>query len=93
MLPNTNLSEAGTVAERIRASIAAARLPLSGGLSLQRTVSLGIAGSPATMHIPLDILLQQADKALYQAKAAGRNRACSAPDTDALITPAARPTD
>lgn len=84
VLPNTTIAEAGTVAERIRTSIAAARLPLSDGFSLQRTTSLGIAGSPANVHIPLDILLQQADKALYQAKAEGRNRYCTYIDADLL---------
>ncbi len=85
VLPNTTIAEAASVAERLRSSIASARLPLSDGRWLYRTTSLGVAGSPANVFLPLDILLQQADKALYRAKEEGRNRCCQYTDELALL--------
>jgi diguanylate cyclase (GGDEF)-like protein len=61
------------VAERIRASIEAESVLLEQGDRVRFTVSLGVAGnSPG--GLPLDNLLQAADKALYKAKENGRNR-------------------
>ncbi|MDP1610812.1 MAG: GGDEF domain-containing protein [Sulfuritalea sp.] len=65
VLPETSLEQALLVAERIRAEIASLPVPSC-------TVSIGAATS-AEGDASVDALLAQADAALYQAKAAGRN--------------------
>jgi diguanylate cyclase (GGDEF)-like protein len=74
LLPETQQKEAVEVAERLRVAIALAKVPLeSGGLPLQFTVSIGVT-SLAAKEDNLDVLLNRADKALYAAKEAGRNK-------------------
>jgi len=79
VLPSATVEEACMVAERIRASVADAHLPLPSGETLQLQVSLGVTSSSATHSgsLALDKLVNEADKALYQAKASGRNRVCA----------------
>jgi len=72
-LPETPLIEAVEVAERLRLAIAAATVPDSKGQALQFTVSLGVA-LLMPGHKDVDSLLRDADEALYEAKATGRNR-------------------
>jgi diguanylate cyclase (GGDEF)-like protein len=72
--PETRVEEALLLAERIREAVAAHSfdlpgLPTVGGLS----VSIGVAGFPVDAEDP-DALVRAADMALYEAKAAGRNR-------------------
>jgi diguanylate cyclase (GGDEF)-like protein len=76
LLPKTSLADGYLVAERFRASIAAAQLLLPGGQSLEFRASFGVSSTTAPI-LPLDTLLQQADLALYRAKALGRNQVCS----------------
>lgn len=76
-LPRADAAAAAGVAERLRAAVAALRVPSDDGHLLSATVSIGIAlGDVAS----LDELLTRADRALYAAKAAGRNRANAASD-------------
>jgi diguanylate cyclase (GGDEF)-like protein len=77
VLPATEESGARTVVERIRqalADIARASRPRgkTAKQGLEVTFSAGIAAS--TPGITADALLDQADRAMYQAKHAGRNR-------------------
>ncbi|MCV6625161.1 MAG: GGDEF domain-containing protein, partial [Cellvibrionaceae bacterium] len=80
LLPETNLNEARTVAERIRRNIE--RLPLPGaGLKNPRhaiSASFGIASSELPAE-QFEDLVNAADQAMYRAKASGRNRVCSQP--------------
>jgi diguanylate cyclase (GGDEF)-like protein/PAS domain S-box-containing protein len=75
LLPETDREVATEVAERLRGAIAAAKVPLDGGLPLQFTVSIGVT-SLTSADDNMDVLLSQADRALYQAKNAGRNKVC-----------------
>lgn len=67
MLPETSLEEALAVAERIRSTVES---PVSGLPPV--TVSIGVTcNRPDDAQV--DVLLARADKALYKAKAMGRN--------------------
>jgi diguanylate cyclase (GGDEF)-like protein len=69
-LPETTPDGAAAVAESLRAAIA--RMPIAAdGLELDVTVSIGVA---AWTGGELDDLVARADRALYEAKAAGRDR-------------------
>jgi two-component system chemotaxis response regulator CheY len=74
LLPGTTLAEAAAVAERLRASVAMALLPLADRSQLELRVSAGVTGAPSGAGQRLDVLIQQADQALYRAKEKGRNR-------------------
>jgi diguanylate cyclase (GGDEF)-like protein len=71
MLPNTDVDGALVVAERLRESIAALELPLPVG-ALRMTASVGV--SQLRGKDSFDALIERADQAMYEAKAAGRNR-------------------
>jgi two-component system cell cycle response regulator len=78
LLPDTQLSDASNVAERIRAGIDNRPFMLNPE-SLQVSISIGVARmDTATPDLAFDLLgqkmLTQADQALYQAKEGGRNR-------------------
>jgi two-component system, cell cycle response regulator len=75
-MPDTDLSFASVVAERLRQEIAAQKFHLNGGRDeLNVTVSIGLA---STENGPEDDsaqkLIKRADEALYEAKTGGRNR-------------------
>jgi diguanylate cyclase (GGDEF)-like protein len=79
LLPHTSGTEAGRVAERLRGHIADEPIVVSDGreatIGVGITVSVGVA-ELAHARQDLDELLAVADAALYQAKAAGRDRIC-----------------
>jgi diguanylate cyclase (GGDEF)-like protein len=72
ILPQTTLPGALVMAERLRALIEAQSVEIPGG-TLHVTASLGVAAFPGHAKTAGD-LLEAADKALYRAKAGGRNR-------------------
>lgn len=74
LLPATDEDGAVALAEKLRMAIAAASLP-AGKTHISVTISLGITVWQTEMS-PSDCgqLLEKADRALYQAKAGGRNR-------------------
>jgi len=72
LLPETSLSRAKIVAERIRKRIAAQTLRAN-EVPFQVTASIGIAEASVSMS-GTETLMSAADQALYQAKAEGRNR-------------------
>ncbi|MCG5529199.1 MULTISPECIES: diguanylate cyclase [Halorhodospira] len=67
--PATNLSQAISLAEDLCQRVAAQRFPVDRDVTVSLGVTAHYAGEPG------HILLERADRALYQAKAAGRNRA------------------
>lgn len=75
VLPNTDLEGAETVAEKLRLRVKAQKIPHQGSTSEPIvTLSLGLAVTcPHPLQTPHD-LIKAADTALYQAKAAGRDR-------------------
>lgn len=71
LLPSTSLEAATAVANRLREAVAVHTLQMDGA-EIRYTLSGGVA----TLNDPadgLDALMKQADKALYAAKAGGRN--------------------
>lgn len=77
LLPETEQAEATEAAERLREAIANAKVPLESGLPLHFTISIGVA-SLTSKDENMDVLLNLADKALYEAKETGRNKVCFA---------------
>ena len=74
VLPNSNLAYANSIAERIRASVASATMPMFEGSNLPPlTCSLGISTYPDYANDKTN-LIKTADIALYSAKENGRNK-------------------
>jgi diguanylate cyclase (GGDEF)-like protein len=76
LMPETTLPEAMTVAERIRRGVEAIQLKVGDGTTAAASVSIGVALLPGHGRSASD-LLAAADRAVYQAKALGRNRVCA----------------
>jgi len=76
VLPAAGARSAQEIAERLRREIEKTAVRIAGG-SIRLTASFGVAVWPDDGRAPED-LLQAADKALYAAKQAGRNRVAAA---------------
>jgi diguanylate cyclase (GGDEF)-like protein len=75
LVVNASMAQALQTAERVRREFEAMRFP---GLTVTATVSVGVAmASESGRSLP--VLLAIADRALYRAKADGRNRVAPAP--------------
>ena len=74
VLPYTQIEEALLIAKRIRISVATKELEFDAEACLQLTTSIGVAARKKAELLDLSSLIKQADKALYRAKAAGRNQ-------------------
>lgn len=73
MMPETNLADALTFAEKIRSLVESTPMETQAG-PLNITVSLGVASIPhSKIHTPKEVIVA-ADKALYRAKRNGRNQ-------------------
>ncbi len=77
LLHGCGQADAEAIAERVRATVASTIVHVEGGHGLTMTVSIGIATCD-TLPETLDALIAAADKALYVAKAAGRNQVARA---------------
>jgi diguanylate cyclase (GGDEF)-like protein len=75
LLPGSDEQAARAAAERLRSAIAACQI-VHQETVLRVTVSIGVACYPEDGHSG-ELLLRAADRALYQAKRAGRDRVCS----------------
>ena len=74
-MPETNLSVATVVAERLRHAVAAQPFTvITTDRKLDITMSLGVAEVDVIGGDTIRSLINRADEALYAAKAAGRNR-------------------
>lgn len=78
LLPGADDERALVAAERLRQRVGEHVFRLPDGQLLELSVSIGVA-SQASADTTWEDLLHRADEALYQAKAAGRNRTVVAP--------------
>ena len=79
LFPESTLEQAHILVERFRQRFAEHDIRLPDGLLVRVTLSIGLADAS---HCPLEIALQRADFALYEAKRLGRNRVIVAADAD-----------
>lgn len=89
LLPGTDSLAATAMMERVRAAIAASRVPVQGNRRFGCTASIGVAtlggvtGCPQTDEVGvcaealLDTLVATADRRMYAAKSSGKNRVAS----------------
>lgn len=77
---STEPAAATTVAEALRQAVQALHIPHASSPWGDVTISVGVASVVATPQVSAEQVLKQADDALYAAKAAGRNRVCTAPN-------------
>lgn len=83
VLPGAPLAPALRLAEQIRSVIESSEFPIPGGAALKVTSSLGVATAfPGEISGFLE-LMETADRNLYRAKRAGRNRVMANPLMDA----------
>jgi two-component system cell cycle response regulator len=74
VMPDTDADAAAGIAERLRAIVERAPFILkAAGTTLHVTASFGLSSNTAAAITP-DLLVRQADQALYKAKTEGRNR-------------------
>lgn len=76
LLPGTDRFQAEQVAERLRSAMSTLELPTERGATVRPTLSVGVASW--RQEEDLDRLLRRADRAMYDAKQAGRNRVATA---------------
>ena len=74
LLPDTDIHGAMTIAEQIRRSVMDKNISHTGSPTGYVTVSLGCYSFVPTGRDSMEVFIQRADAALYQAKHAGRNR-------------------
>jgi two-component system, cell cycle response regulator len=74
IMPDTPLDAGERIAERIRLHVAGSPFRVDGGKELiSVTISIGVAATLGETDTP-EALLKRADAAVYEAKAAGRNK-------------------
>jgi two-component system cell cycle response regulator len=76
ILPDTEISKATAVAERMRIAIAETQFAAGNSTHQNVQISLGVTCAQET-YPSLEELVETADLALYKAKQTGRNRVCS----------------
>jgi diguanylate cyclase (GGDEF)-like protein len=86
MLPTTNRTTAMAIAERMRMAVADAQLLQQ---LAQRIVTISIGVAETSDEVPVDAVMLAADRALYTAKAEGRNR-CAFLDVASSLSATAR---
>ena len=82
LMPETEVELARETAERLRCIVAEKPLLAIGDTEIWVTISLGVASWDAEHSIAIETLIDHADQALYESKAAGRNRVTVWRDAD-----------
>ena len=80
ILPGADSEQASGFAEEVRRAVADLVLPHRSSRSGIVTISLGVASTIPDGSKAVSCLVAEADRALYQAKAAGRNRVAGCPE-------------
>lgn len=91
VLPETDLEEAAVFAERVRESVEGFRFDVQEDQQITMTISAGVAKFPGEGVEQPEELIDHADRALYAAKAAGRNSVVRHTELDELAETGARP--
>ncbi len=86
VMPGTGADEGSEAAERLRSAVEATQFSWASGSLARVTVSVGVACTAHGLSTP-EAILHAADRALYAAKRAGRNRI----EIAAPVTPGAWP--
>lgn len=74
LLPNTNAENAANAAEVLRAAVQDKDFIVNNSDKIPVTISVGVTVFEGSPGMTLDSIISQADNALYDAKAGGRNR-------------------
>ncbi|CAB3949519.1 Phytochrome-like protein cph2 [Achromobacter insolitus] len=74
LLPNTSRQRAAEIAENIRRTVAALKMPHEGADGGVVTLSVGVATAVPQADGTAESLVEAADAAVYRAKKVGRNR-------------------
>jgi len=74
LLPRTTLEGALDIAEEIRRNVENTEIPHEDGSGSKLTISIGVTSQDPKQNSLMDPFISMADQALYDAKAAGRNR-------------------
>ena len=92
VLPSCKLADACRIAEQVRHAVEALNISHEDSPTGTVTVSVGVASATPVKEESADLLLRQADSALYRAKRAGRNRVYCRLDSDFVNAAAAQTT-
>ena len=85
LLPETKLKDAKFIAERLRHLVAETPIETEVGV-IHTTISIGVATARTASRLTIDQLLSRADRAMYRAKQAGRNRVIAWGERDLQTT-------
>ena len=82
-LPGADISQAGSVAERMRGKVEEMKIELpDGSQSIHVTGSFGVACFRTVPEDSIDVIIGRADDSMYRAKRTGRNRVCTASEVE-----------